>query len=77
MIAEGSRTVKWEGSQSSENDGVLVGEDANHLGAPLLDLPDHALKWIGRMQLRAVCRREGHVGEHVCGTLRKLFPTFR
>jgi hypothetical protein len=43
---------------------VLVGEDADHIVAPL-DLAVEALDWVGRVQLGAVLGRERHVGEHV------------
>jgi hypothetical protein len=46
------------------DDGVLVGEDADDIGAPL-DLAVKALDRIGRVQLGAMLDREGHVGEHV------------
>ena len=46
------------------NDGLLVGEDADHLGPPL-DLAVEALDRVGRVQLGSMLRREGHVGEHI------------
>ena len=46
------------------DDGVLVGEDADDIGAPL-DLAVEALDRVGRVQLGAVLRRKAHIGEHV------------
>jgi len=46
------------------DDGVLIGEDADDLGA-LLDLAIDAFERVGRVQLGAVCGREGHAGEDV------------
>ena len=46
------------------DDGVVVGEDADHVGAPL-DLAVEALDRIGAVELRPMLLREGHVGEHV------------
>ena len=47
-----------DGSDETDN-GILVGEDADHLGPPL-----DTLDRIGRVQLGAMLRRERHVGEH-------------
>lgn len=41
-----------------------LGEDANDVGAPL-DLAVDALDRIGRVQLGAILRREGHAGEDI------------
>ena len=46
------------------DDGVLVGEDADHLGPPF-DLAVEAFNRVGGVQLGAMGRREAHVGENV------------
>jgi len=50
------------------NDGLVVGEDADDLGATL-DLAVDTLDRIRRVQFRAVRRREAHIGEHVALSL--------
>lgn len=46
------------------DDGILVGEDADDIGAAL-DLAVEALKRIGRVQLGTVRGWEAHIGEHI------------
>src|SRR5262249_60366737 len=46
------------------NDCILVGEDADDIGAPL-DLAIEALERVGGMQLGAVLAWEAHVGKDV------------
>ena len=41
------------------NDGIHVGEDGDHVGAPL-DLAVEALEWVGRVQLPPVVLGKGH-----------------
>ena len=55
--------LEQDGADEAD-DGGLVGEDADDLGAAL-DLAVEALERVGRVQLGPVRRREGHVGEHV------------
>jgi hypothetical protein len=57
--------VLFEQDRADEtNDGIFVGEYANHLGAPL-DLAIDTFERIGGVELGAMLRRERHVGEHV------------
>lgn len=60
-----SFVVLLEQERSDEaGDGVLVGEDADHVGASL-DLAVQAFERIGRMQLGAMPGRERHIGQHI------------
>jgi hypothetical protein len=62
---DGPFVVPFEQNCADEaNNGVLVGEDADNLGAAL-DLAVNALERVSAVQLDAVLRRERHVGEHV------------
>ena len=62
------------------DDGAIVGEDADDLGAPL-DLAIESLDGIGAVKLGPVLPGKGHIGEHVffsgvheLGELRHFLP---
>jgi predicted thioesterase len=62
---DGPFVVLLEQDRSDEaNDGVLIGEDADHLGPPL-DLAVEALDRVGRVQLGPMLEREAHVGKYI------------
>ena len=47
------------------DDGVIVGEDADHISAPL-DLAIQSLQWVGAVDLGTVLLGECCKGKHVC-----------
>lgn len=62
---DGPFIVLFEQERADEpDDGVIVGEDADNLGAPL-DLAVETLDRVGRMKLGPMLFGKGHVGEHI------------
>src|SRR5437879_13775317 len=63
-MGEGNADQPMDGRADEANDGVLIGEDANHLGPPL-DLAVEALDGVGGVQLGSMLRRERPVGVRI------------
>jgi hypothetical protein len=62
---DGPLVVLFEQDRADQaDDGIFIGEDADHLGSPL-DLAVEALNRVDRVQLGSMLGREGHIGEHI------------
>jgi hypothetical protein len=58
-----SAAAAEDGADEAGN-GVFMGEPADHIGAPL-DLAIQTLDRVGRVELRAMGRKEAHIGQYV------------
>jgi hypothetical protein len=62
---DGPFNILLEQDRADEaDDGIFVGEDADHLGPPL-GLAVEPLDRVDRVRLGAMLGREGHVGDHI------------